>query len=435
MPKFKNKKEWENFVDKGLASGKTPQEMNKLAGMYDGPEGRFTVQQDKGSKRGWISRNKDKKAASQGKRIAEGKKQDAELVDTLKKGGKSTEEAEGILKQEKDAYKRIEHQASDLNREHGRGAFNAGHETAAIEGGGNYGSNARLEIGKSRVRADGTRMRGNQSRGKLDETPDNVKPAMGIPRSGRGGKDTALFHLLESDVPGIMDLGLTPHDKQEIKKDPANADDIITRRQSQPKPTKYPKINLLKPTQKPPIGRQRGGMRIKSEGGFVNSSILDTAGKFIKNNWKGELLGGLTGLATDPAQRQRALDGDYKGLVGNGIKDAFIGGAVNSLTNLAIRALPAKAAAIAAPVVSVAAPVIAGYGLGSALIANKDWRDSQELKRKHLRIYGSDNWANAQIGLPSQPPQPKANPIQKVVKDGMNHLEYAVKNPLSIFGL
>ena len=65
-------------------------------------------------------------------------------------------EAQAVLKKEKAGYKKIEHQASRLNKEFGKGAFNAGHETAALEGGGNYGRNARVEIGKSRTRADGT---------------------------------------------------------------------------------------------------------------------------------------------------------------------------------------------------------------------------------------------------------------------------------------
>jgi hypothetical protein len=229
---FKTKKEWEAAADKLFAEGKSPQEINKIVGQYKGPEGTFTVQQAAKSKRGWTPVDKEARKARNQKRLLAITEQDDKLVETLKKGGMSDTEAQAILKKEKAGYKRIEHQASALNKEHGKGAFNAGHETAALEGGGNYGRNARVEIGKSRTRADGTRMRGNQSRGRIDEAPDSIKPAMGIPRSGRGGEDTALINLLEKDNPGIMDLGLTPKDKQDIKRNPAGADDIIAARQA-----------------------------------------------------------------------------------------------------------------------------------------------------------------------------------------------------------
>ena len=229
---FKTKKEWEAAADKLFAEGKSPQEINKIVGEYNGPEGRFTVQQAAKSKRGFTVVDKNKRKDRNAKRNNAIKEQDDKLVETLKKGGMSDTEAQAILKKEKAGYADIEGAASKLNKEFGKGAFNAGHETASEEGGGNFGRNARVEIGKSRIRADGTRMRGNQSRGRLDEAPDSIKPVMGIPRSGRGGEDTALINLLEKDNPGIMDLGLTPKDKQDIKRNPAGADDIIAARQA-----------------------------------------------------------------------------------------------------------------------------------------------------------------------------------------------------------
>ena len=225
------KVEWEAKADEMFADGKTPQEINKVIGTYNGPEGTFTIQQAAKSKRGFTVVDKNKRKERNAKRNNAIKEQDDKLLETLKKGGMSDEEARAVLKKEKAGYARIEHQAKELNKEFGKGSFNAGHETAALEGGGNYGRNARLEIGKSRTRADGTRMRGNQSRGKIDEAPDFIKPVMGIPRSGRGGEDTALFNLLERDNPGIMDLGLTPKDRQDIKRNPIGADDIIADRQ------------------------------------------------------------------------------------------------------------------------------------------------------------------------------------------------------------
>ena len=93
------------------------------------------------------------------------------------------------------------------------------------------------------------KMRGNQSRGRIDEAPDNIKPAMGIPRSGRGGEDTAIINLLEKETPGIMDLGLTPQDRQNIKRNPAGADDIIAARQARLRPG---------------VEVKRGGVRFKA---------------------------------------------------------------------------------------------------------------------------------------------------------------------------
>ena len=228
---FKSKKEWEAAADKMFADGVSPQEINKRIGTYSGPEGTFTIQQAAKSKRGFTVVDKDKRKKRNEKRKAAIAEQDAKLVDTLLKGGMSEEEAREILEKEKAGYERIEQQAKNLNKEFGKGAFNAGHETAALEGGGNYGRNARIEIGKSRVRTDGTVMRGNQSRGRIDEAPDNIKPVMGIPRSGRGGEDTALHNLLEQESPELMDTGLTPKDRQDIKRNPELADDIFQARQ------------------------------------------------------------------------------------------------------------------------------------------------------------------------------------------------------------
>ena len=232
---FKTKKAWEAFVDKGISEGKTPQQMNKLAGTYDGPEGRFTVHQNEGSKRGWNPVNLAGRQARGKKRADAGKTQDQAMLDTLKKGGLSDKEAQAILKKEKAAYKKVERTAKRWTQDPDiPGDYQAGHETAALKGGGDYGDNARVEIGKSRVGPDGVKRRGNQSRGMIDESPDFIKPAMGIPREGRGGEDTALKNLLKIDEnPNIMDLGLTPKNRQDIKQNPNQANEIIQARQDQ----------------------------------------------------------------------------------------------------------------------------------------------------------------------------------------------------------
>jgi hypothetical protein len=230
--KFKSKKAWEAEADKLIASGKSPQEVNKLLGPYSGPEGNFTIQQSAKTKRGIVIVDKDKRRARGARRTNALKEQDQKLLDTLEKAGYTPEEALEVLDKEHASYKRVEDLAKKLNETYGKGAFNAGHETAALEGGINSGRNARVEIGKSRVKADGTVMRGNQSRGRIDEAPDDIKPVMGIPRSGRGGEDVALQTLLEEEFPDLMDTGLTPKDRQEIKRNPGQADEIFQNRQN-----------------------------------------------------------------------------------------------------------------------------------------------------------------------------------------------------------
>ena len=230
MPKFNSKKEWLTEAKRLRATGLSAPEVANKLGTFS-VDGKTYAIHNKGAD-GITSVDMEGRKARGNRRNAAIKEQDIKLLETLKKGGVDDVEALAILKKEKAGYKRIEHQASALNREFGKGAFNAGHETAALEGGGNYGRNARVEIGKSRIRPDGTKIRGNQSRGRIDEAPDFIKPVMGIPRSGRGGEDTALFNLLERDTPGIMDLGLTPQDKQNIKRNPNSADDIIAARQA-----------------------------------------------------------------------------------------------------------------------------------------------------------------------------------------------------------
>lgn len=228
MEKFKSKSAWQARANELSAAGVPSTEIKKKIGIYKEGGKEWTVHK---AGDGITFVDQVGRRARGNRRNNAVKEQNRILLETLQIGGMSKSEAQAIFEKERDGYKRIEEQAKKLNETHGKGAFNAGHETAALEGGGNFGRNARLEIGKSRTRADGTKMRGNQSRGRLDETPDHVKPVMGIPRSGRGGQDTALYNLLEKDHPGIMDLGLTPYDRQEIKRNPNNANAIVTRRQ------------------------------------------------------------------------------------------------------------------------------------------------------------------------------------------------------------
>ena len=181
--------------------------------------------------------------------------------------------------------------------------------------------------------------------------------------------------------------------------------------------------------------------------GAVNAGLIDQAGGFIKRNWGGEALGALTSLGTDPDQRQRLMDGDYKGVATNAIKGAATGAAGQGLLNLAIGALPKAVAPLATGAMQIAAPVAAGLALGEGLKANKRWRDSNERKEKARQLYGRNNSPQQIVqGKPTPKPQPQLtiqqtnnntihDSVTKMVDDGMNHLEYAMKNPLSIFGI
>jgi hypothetical protein len=172
--------------------------------------------------------------------------------------------------------------------------------------------------------------------------------------------------------------------------------------------------------------------------GAINAGLIDEAGSFIKNNWKGEAVGALTSLLVDPQQRQRMMDGDYKGAGTNAVVDAGKGAVVQGLGKLAINALPKAVAPYAAGLASYVPPVIGGLALGEGLKANKRWRDENERKKKHRTLYGSNNPTPHQItqGKPQPEPQPEPmQQVQQVVDKGLNHLEYAIKNPLSIFGI
>jgi len=146
--------------------------------------------------------------------------QDTEYIQTLQEMGYSESEAKERLKQSKLKVAKIRSQVTELNKEFGKGSFTVGHLTAVAEGGGDFGRNVRLEIGKTR---EG--MRGNFSRSNVDELPRDIKAALGIPSSGR---EAAIM-----DESGLFDLPLTPKDRQEIFRNPDQANDIIQARVSQ----------------------------------------------------------------------------------------------------------------------------------------------------------------------------------------------------------
>lgn len=185
---------------------------------YDGPKLKTKQRAGQPAKVGY--RTAASTEGPRAKRKAAIKEQETKYIDTWKKAGFSETQAMEALRQSLQKTKNIEQQRTKLNKEKGKNVFTLGHETAAMEGGGDFGRNVRLERGLGPG--------GNYSRGSKDEIPDSVKPAMGIPRSGRGGQDAAIMDM----NPDLFDLGLTPKDKQEIRRNPSKANDIIQRRQN-----------------------------------------------------------------------------------------------------------------------------------------------------------------------------------------------------------
>ena len=232
------KKEWIAAYQAALEHGVSPEEIQEKIGRWVDPEtgdiySRHWSKKDKKFTSPINLRLRDERGK---RRIAKSKEQDAKFLETLKAGGIEEKEAKAILKQEKKDYKRIEEIAKRWSKDPDNpNRFNAGHETGSKVGGPDFGSNARPELSNSiKDEAGNVLKRGNQSRGVNDEFADEIKAALGIPRSDKGGQDTALKHLLERDVPGITDLSLTPADKQAIKAaGPGElADEIIASRQA-----------------------------------------------------------------------------------------------------------------------------------------------------------------------------------------------------------
>ena len=208
---------YEQWRDKN--PGKTLADYRKETG-YDGPA--LKVRNRRGGKT-QVSFKGEGSYKSERARKEALNKQDQIYIDTMIKNGLSESEAKARLKQAKANNKKLEKQVQELNKEHGPYSFSVGHETAAKEGGGDFDRNRRLEIGKGAG--------GNFSRSNNNELPDSVKPLMGIPRSGRGGKDSALLDLLRDQIANIMNTGLTPQDKQKIRRNPSSANDVMQRRQ------------------------------------------------------------------------------------------------------------------------------------------------------------------------------------------------------------
>lgn len=216
-PLYKAVREWlDNNPGKDLG------DFTKATG-YTGPE--LQVKDKKTGRIGLRTRSTDVERAA---RIAA---QDQEYIDTLvKEYGYSEKDAKAKLKQAKSKVKALRAQVAELNKQFGKGSFTVGHLTAVAEGGGDFGRNVRLEIGKS---VDGKR--GNFSRAAVDELPKNIKAVLGIPSNGR---EAAIM-----DHEGLFDLELTPQDRQRIFQNPTAefADEVIENRLA-----KLSKLGLLR---------------------------------------------------------------------------------------------------------------------------------------------------------------------------------------------
>lgn len=157
---------------------------------------------------------KEAKVKTQSARETAVKTQDAEYLKALSEMGYSSEEAASMLQGSKEKVTNLKEQIKGLNKSNGSMRFSLGHETAVEQGGGDFGRNVRLERGAGAG--------GNFARSSKAEIDPSVKPALGIPASGR---EAAIM-----DASKEFDLPLTPRDRQIIKAQPAAANDIITQR-------------------------------------------------------------------------------------------------------------------------------------------------------------------------------------------------------------
>ena len=270
---------------------------------YDGPRLKVKTYYADGTPKSVAIFKSETSGTSQ--RLADLKKQEQEYIDTFLEAGYSQEDAEDALKRHKKHHRGLANSVRDLNKEHGSHSFSLGHGTAVKEGGGDFMGNERLEIGKSK---DGKR--GNFSRSANDELTDSVKPLIGQPRSGRGGRDSALMDILELENPGIMDTGLTPQDKQRIRANPELANDIMAERQAAIK---------LNPKAKAPNRLSRGLIKVgKGAAKFIPGSLDDAiiGGTFATIAAGGTLLTGGTAAQAGDAFKNTALDiatGDLDG--------------------------------------------------------------------------------------------------------------------------
>lgn len=137
-----------------------------------------------------------------------------EYIDYLISQGYSQREAKKALKISKEKTNKIKALRTALNKEKGSNTFTLGHQTAAAEGGGDFGRNTRLELGLGEG--------GNFSRGANDEMPSKVKQLLGVPSSGK--------EAAQMDLSGEFDRQLTPKDRQDIIRNPEKADEIISNR-------------------------------------------------------------------------------------------------------------------------------------------------------------------------------------------------------------
>lgn len=197
--------------------GKTLKDYRKETG-YDGPA---LKQRQRAGQPPRVSFKGSGSYDSEVKRREALQTQDLEYIKTWEDAGFDKTQAMDQLKKSKSQKSKLLNLVRNLNLEHGKNSFTVGHITAANGGGGDFDRNRRLERGKGPG--------GNFSRSNNDELPDSVKPALGVPRSGQGGRDAALMDM----DPEMFDLGLTPLDRQKIRQNPKNANIIITARQQE----------------------------------------------------------------------------------------------------------------------------------------------------------------------------------------------------------
>ena len=206
------------------------------------------------------------------------------------------------------------------------------------------------------------------------------------------------------------------------------------------------------------VGRQRVAMRIGRQ--LPGFPTVDNPFDYRMTG-----LGGAAGLMMDPGAMKKFAEGDYIGGLYEGAGSAALGEATSlgaqwagphlkrlftkaapQLTRLATSVLP-KVAPYVVPVVKVANPVgqaVTGYQVANELVkagTGKGFvekvKDVQD-KQKTATINAQQQQTTQQLAAKRKKTgqdQSFADKVTNVIDDNINHLEYAIKNPLSIFGI
>ena len=244
--------------------------------------------------------------------------------------------------------------------------------------------------------------------------------------------------------PTQRNSSLTPQDKQRIWQG-ESPDTVIGQRQQAIKanPLAKPNANRVGVT----IDAARRSNLIETQGlDPKDFTVKGANGKTLRMNG----LGGAAGLMLDPEAAKKFAEGDYIGGLQTGAKSAVYG----EFTSQAIQKVSphlgklfAGAARYVAPVAKVASPIgqtVVGTQVANELVKAgtgegfvKKLQNVQD-KQRTATINAQQQQTSQQLAIKRKQTgqnQSVADNITNVIAKGANNLEYAIKNPLSIFGV